>query len=77
MDSQVETFYQGIEQISPGSGFELALDGTWHQWSFWSLDELPPSASKNPAATFADLFEDSVRIRMRSDVPVGVCLSGA
>jgi asparagine synthase (glutamine-hydrolysing) len=76
LDSQVETFYQGIEQIPPGSGFELTLDGTWHQWSFWSLDELPLRASKNPAATFAELFEDSVRIRMRSDVRVGVCLSG-
>ena len=76
LDSQIETFYEGIEQIPPGSGFELALDGTWHQWFFWSLDGLSPSVSGDPAEIFAELFEDSVRIRMRSDVPVGVCLSG-
>lgn len=76
LDSQRETFYDGIEQIPPGTGFEVGLDGAWQQWSFWSLDNLPPSLLENPAERFADLFEDSVRIRMRSDVPVGVCLSG-
>lgn len=76
LDGQVETFYEGIRQIPPGSGFEVELDGTWRLWSFWSLETLPPTVSDNPAAAFADLFEDSVRIRMRSDVPVGVCLSG-
>lgn len=76
LDSQRETFYEGIEQIPPGSGFEVGLDGAWQQWSFWSLDNLPPSLVEHPAERFADLFEDSVRIRMRSDVPVGVCLSG-
>ena len=76
LDNQIETFYEGIEQIPPGSGFELDLDGTWRQWRFWSLDDVPSMASENPAATFADLFEDSVRLRMRSDVSVGVCLSG-
>lgn len=76
LDSQRETFYEGIEQIPPGSGFEVGLDGTWQQWSFWSLDRLPPSLVESPPQRFADLFEDSVRIRMRSDVPVGVCLSG-
>ena len=43
LDSQGETFYEGIQQISPGSGFELTLDGAWHEWSFWSLDGLPPA----------------------------------
>ena len=76
LDSQGETFYEGIQQIPPGSAFEMTLDGVWHEWFFWSLDGLPPAVSDNPARTFADLFEDSVRIRMRSDVPVGVCLSG-
>ncbi len=76
LDSQGETFYEGIEQIPSGSGFEVELDGTWHEWSFWSLDTLPKNAVSDPAENFADLFEDSVRIRMRSDVPVGVCLSG-
>ncbi|WHZ21024.1 MAG: Asparagine synthetase [glutamine-hydrolyzing] [Nitrospira sp.] len=76
LDGHVETFYEGIRQIPPGSGFEVDVDGTWRLWPFWSLETLPPTVSDNPAAAFADLFEDSVRIRMRSDVPVGVCLSG-
>jgi asparagine synthase (glutamine-hydrolysing) len=76
LDSQVDTFYEGIRQIPPGTGFEVTFEGAWHQWSFWSLDALPAISSNNPGETFAELFEDSVKIRMRSDVPVGVCLSG-
>jgi len=76
LDGQEETFYEGIRQIPPGSGFEVEADGTWRQWFFWSLETLPQTVTDSPAAAFADLFEDSVRIRMRSDVPVGVCLSG-
>ena len=71
-----ETFYEGIDQIPAGTAFEVDLDGRTTEWRFWSLDGLPPMALDDPVRAFRDLFEDAVRLRMRSDVPVGVSLSG-
>ena len=70
------TFYEGIEQVPPGSVFEVAADGAWREWRFWTLptSETPPA--EPPPARFAALFADSVRLRLRSDVPVGVSMSG-
>jgi asparagine synthase (glutamine-hydrolysing) len=76
LDEDNESFYYGIEQISPGTAFELDLQGRWKQWSYWSLRNIPKTDVDDPANTFAELFEDAVRLRMRSDVPVGVSLSG-
>lgn len=76
LDLNAETFYADIEQIPPGSAFELTLDGQQRQWQYWSLDDLPIVSTDDPPSAFYGLFEDAVRIRMRSDVPVGVCLSG-
>lgn len=71
-----ETFYQGITSIAPGSAFELHLDGRYREWIYWSLSAVPAVAVDDPAREFAELFEDAVRLRLRSDVPVGVSLSG-
>lgn len=70
-----DTFFSGIEQIPAATSFELDLSGKLSEHRYWSLDvgRSPPA---NPAETFCELFEDSVRLRMRSDVPVGVFLSG-
>lgn len=76
LDETPATFFAGIEQIPPGSAFELRLDGRYRQWTYWRLPEieLEPVPDAEPAV--AELLEDAVRIRLRSDVPVGVCLSG-
>ncbi len=48
-----------------------------HRW--WStqdqLIETPPSLGEQ-ANQFRELFMDACRLRMRSDVPIGTCLSG-
>ena len=76
LDDTAETFYSGITQIPAGTAFELTLQGHFKQWQYWSLDNLPVGNNDDPAKTFAELFEDAVRLHMRSDVPVGVHLSG-
>ncbi len=70
------TFFDGIEQVPPATAFELSLDGRIQEWTYWSLEAIAHTPPADPAAAFAELFDDAVRLRMRSDVPVGVSLSG-
>jgi asparagine synthase (glutamine-hydrolysing) len=76
LDETPATFYAGIEQVPAGSAFELHLDGTWRQWTYWSLATIEPEPLADAEQAVAELLEDAVRLRLRSDVPVGVCLSG-
>jgi asparagine synthase (glutamine-hydrolysing) len=71
------TFHEGIEQVPPGTVFELSASGQEHQWCFWSVPSGPDDVSATaPPDRFAELFEDAVHLRLRSDVPVGVSMSG-
>jgi asparagine synthase (glutamine-hydrolysing) len=80
MDHSSETFFEGVYQL-PG-GHSLTLDLA-HPLSpvirrYWDLriapqNKLSPEEAKEE---FQYLFKNAVKIRLRSDVPVGVCLSG-
>ena len=76
MDDTTETFFAGIEQVPAGHCFTLDAQGELRMQSYWSLPEEAAEAPADAAEQFAALFEDAVRLRLRSDVPVGVCLSG-
>lgn len=72
------SFYEGIEQIPPGTVFEVSPGGGHgREWRFWSVPSGPTQEPTTPPPDrFAALFKDSVDLRLRSDVPVGVAMSG-
>ncbi|MCC7003012.1 MAG: asparagine synthase (glutamine-hydrolyzing) [Gemmatimonadaceae bacterium] len=70
--------WRGVQRLPAGHWIEVGpKDVTVRRW--WrTVDHLPevPSALPAQAARFRELFEDSIRLRMRSDVAIGTCLSG-
>lgn len=80
MDISDETFFRRIKQLRPSHYIVLSTsDGKFSQVRYWDIDPRRKVASKSEeeiCETFYDLFEDSVRLRLRSDVPLGVSLSG-
>jgi asparagine synthase (glutamine-hydrolysing) len=75
-----QTFFVGVNELRPGH--YLRYDLTTHQadvkqWYHLAKAAIPISDVYSTAVEkVRSLFEDSVRIRMRSDVRVGSCLSG-
>lgn len=73
----VGTFWDGIEELPPSSWLEI--DGTGKESSgiYWRFEPCEVIYKPGEAEEkFALLFEDSIRLRMRSDVEVGTLLSG-
>lgn len=74
-----QTFFKGVREL-PGGWSLLVENGVVCEPQHWytlSLDEARASYNyADPAAEFLRLMDDSVRLHLRSDVPVGTCLSG-
>lgn len=77
LDDGAETFFDKIQALTPahfitikGENFKIT-----RYWDY-SEDSMKNYDYKNPAETFLHLLKDSVKLRFRSDVPVGSCLSG-
>lgn len=76
LDHSDGTFFEGIWQLPPAHA--LTVDTQVAVRRYW---DFPPRGEsglsrRDAAARFRDLFRDAVRLRLRSDVPIGTCLSG-
>lgn len=81
LDHSQETFFKDIFSIKPGSYNEISLGATgpFKTTLYWSLNddfELKKISYSKAIIDFKSIFFDSIRLRFRSDVPVGSCLSG-
>jgi len=73
------TALSGVYRLPGGHCMTVFADGQPQISKWWeTLDHIPivPGDGKAQIDGFRELFSDAVRVRMRSDVPVGTCLSG-
>ncbi len=72
------TLYQNVKKVLPGHIMTIHEGGKTTNNNWWSLkNEIQNQPEiKNPVEWFRETFDDSIKMRMVSDVPVGVMLSG-
>jgi asparagine synthase (glutamine-hydrolysing) len=73
------TMFQGIFRLKPSEAFILTSDGGVKRWQYWGLEGKVVTNDGDLEETvekFQEVFTDSVRIRLRADVPLGSSLSG-
>lgn len=80
LDDERQTVFAGVSQLLPGECLTVDLDSLRVTVArYWTLTPDGDAARLDlpeAAARLKSLLADSVRLRLRSDVPVGSCLSG-
>lgn len=77
-DHSNETFFTNIYQLQPAH-YLIVKQNQIKLNRYWDLDPQRKLEFANDDAytkAFYELFEDTVRLHLRSDVPIGTCLSG-
>ena len=79
-DHSNRTFYQSIHQLPAAHYLPVACQspGTAQPVRYWELQTKPVGriSAKQASSRFRELFEESIKLHLRSDVAVGVSLSG-
>lgn len=79
-DQQPETFFKEVYQLLPGHTLTVDLrtlhDSRPERWWWPSIRENSQISFDDAAAKLRELFLKSVKLHLRSDVPLGAALSG-
>lgn len=82
-DDDSQTFFRGVRRLMAGEVLEISADGT-SVTSFTRLQEELREIAERPSRPYSqevvdeyrERFQESVRLRLQSEVPVGTSLSG-
>jgi asparagine synthase (glutamine-hydrolysing) len=74
LDHTKETFFAGLERLPPAHALTFDRDGL-RLGRYWRLEPQDPP-SGDPAEAVRAAFLEATRLHLRSDVPLGSCLSG-
>lgn len=74
------TFFAGVRKLPAGHNMVWCADGgrleTQRYYRLERRDDVTRLSVDDAVSAYGALLEDAVRLRLRSDVPVGTCLSG-
>jgi asparagine synthase (glutamine-hydrolysing) len=74
------TFFEGIKKLPGGHSLTIDLDGgnmqARREYEIANHPELAKLCPEQSDVLYEKCLDDSIKLRLRSDVPVGTCLSG-
>lgn len=70
------SLYEGVFQVNPGAYIQHNASRHWECRWYQPNITVRPQTFNEVEETFIALFKDSIRLRHRGDVPVGIFLSG-
>ena len=79
IDHTEETFFKGIKRLMPAHYMVIDINSNCRISRYWDLDtenRIENISDEEAAQKFYNLFEDSIRLRLQSEVSLGTCLSG-
>lgn len=72
-----ETWFQKVFRLKPATNLIIDHNGDLYESQYWSYptQEIDSFSEKEALNSYKKLFEDSIKLRMRSDVAIGATLS--
>ena len=75
-DQYSDTLFEGIKKLKHGCNLKIDKSG-FREYEWYNLRQSVEKTDQfSTPGEFRNLLSDAVALRLRSDVPVGVCLSG-